>query len=121
MNSKWKLLLFIFFSMQLGGCSSKKQTSDNNSAEEIFGKYQHRASGNASLELHRDSTVTLQIKKNSVPVAENKEAFKNTGTFTFRNDSIFITWENGREVKSKFEKKNGLYTFRIGATRYEKE
>ena len=49
------------------------------------------------------------------------DAVHNEGTFTFRNDSIIINWKSGRQVKSKFEKKDGSYSFRIGSTTYKRK
>ena len=48
-------------------------------------------------------------------------ALQNKAAFTCRNDTIITIWEKGSQVKSKFEKKEGIYSFRIGYSTYKKK
>jgi hypothetical protein len=114
--------LFVFGCLLLDSCGTKKENEINNKQEPpIFGTYKHKSFGIATIELHNDSTVTLDIGKKSLLEPVKNDAVHRTGIFSYRNDSIFITWEKGTEIKSKFERKDSIYSFRIGATWYEKK
>ncbi|MEO7922842.1 MAG: hypothetical protein ABIR30_04135 [Chitinophagaceae bacterium] len=101
------LLIYILFT----GCGSNQQTNTDKT-ETIFGTYKHKASGKAFIELYKDSTARLDTGAALV---------NQTGKFSFRNDSIFIEWGSGKQVKSRFVKKKRFYFFYIGATRYQRE
>jgi hypothetical protein len=113
-------IFLLFINLFLAGCDSKKSTTGDQRDGPVFGLYKHNSSNNITVKLNDDSTAVLDLNKTSIQKKAGIGAVHKEGTFTCRNDSIIITWENGGEVKSKFEKKNDSYGFRIGSTRYER-
>ncbi len=113
-------IIFLLFS----SCGTKKNAPDktqNQTGEPVFGVYKFGASGKIQIQLNSDSTAVMDISNTQLQKSTGIASVNNEGAFTFRNDSIFINWKNGRQVKSKFVKKDGKYTFRIGSTPYERK
>lgn len=104
MNRFTPLLIIVL----LSACSSKKKQG-------ILGTY-FGAGGRAKIELLQDSTAHSSAK-----IPGSKNLLKQNGTFSIRNDSIFINWESGKQVGSRLEEKNGERFFKIGATNYKQE
>ncbi|MDZ4810950.1 MAG: hypothetical protein SGI96_22165 [Bacteroidota bacterium] len=105
-------------------CGSKKDTSDetqNQSDEPVFGIYKFDTKGKVQIQLNADSTAESDISNTDLQKTTGVKAVNNHGTFTFHNDSIFINWKSGRQVKSKFVKKDGTYSFRVGSTTYKRK
>ncbi len=105
----------------LGSCGSKRNTANDQPDEPVFGTYQFGNSGKFVIELKSDSTAVMDLKDLFDKENTGKPVIHKVGVFTCRNDSIFISWENGNKIKSKFERKKDRYSFRNGATIYERK
>lgn len=102
-------------------CGTKNTTPDSQPDEPVFGVYKFGASGKIQIQLNNDSTAVMDISNTQLQKGTGIAAVHNEGIFTFWNDSIFINWKSGRQVKSKFVKKDGTYSFRIGSTTYKRK
>jgi hypothetical protein len=114
----------VIICLVITSCDSKKGTSgeaQNQPEEPVFGIYKLDMKGKIQIQLNNDSTAVMDISNTQLQKGTGIAAVHNEGSFTFRNDSIFINWKSGRQVKSKFEKKDGTYSFRIGSTTYKRK
>ena len=125
---KYLIGIILYSCILLGeNCGSKKAAHNNEVIKTdmpVFGIYLFESKGKggnnvgkakATVELKNDSTAVLKMTTTATGDIHNE------GRFIFRNDSIFINWNNGSLIKSKFEKKVGYYSFRIGSTPYKRE
>lgn len=118
MNHSPTLVLIIFISLYTASCNSGEKTTPN---EPVFGIYQLKIKGKTTIELNPDSTVLMDVSFGSLQKKLDIVAEDKAGVFTMRNDSIFINWKDGKFVKSKFERNNNVYSFRIGSTTYQRK
>jgi hypothetical protein len=121
MRNRVKRLMPVIICWFFASCGSKSNTADSQPDEPVFGVYKSGASGKIQIQLNNDSTAVSDISNTQLQKTMDIDAVHNEGVFTFRNDSIFINWKNGHQVKSKFMKKDGTYSFRIGSTTYKRK
>ena len=121
MISSFRLIISALICILLVGCSSKSNTTSQEPDEPVFGVYKFGASGKIQIQLNNDSTAVSDISNTQLQKNMDIDAVHNEDAFTFQNDSIFINWKSGRQVKSKFVKKDGVYSFRIGSTTYKRK
>lgn len=106
--------IFVF-----AGASCKEQKTQKERAERtVFGQYKFSNSLRATITLRRDSIAVVNIKLAGNAQKSKLNSLTDRGTYTIYNDSIFITWKNGKKVSSAFVKTEKEYSFKIGATTY---
>jgi hypothetical protein len=125
---KYLIAMILYSCILLGvNCGSKKAADKNEVIKTdvpVFGIYLFESKGKVSKSVGK-AKATVELKNDSTAVLKMTTTItggvQNEGHFAFRNDSIFINWNNGSVIKSKFERKDGYYSFRIGSTPYKKE
>jgi len=118
----------VIICLLFSSCGSKKKNTGTQPEEPVFGIYKFGDSDKIQIQLNDDSTVVSKISNpklkkimDAIDKIDTVDSVNKESTFTFRNDSIFINWKNGRKVSSKFVKKDGIYSFRIGSTTYKRK
>lgn len=121
MRNIFSFVIPVVICLLFASCGSKKKTSDTQPDEPVFGIYKFDTKGKIQIQLNNDSTAVMDISNTQLQKGTGIAAVHNEGTFTFSNDSILVNWKSGRQVKSKFVKKDGTYSFRIGSTTYKRK
>lgn len=120
MNNVLKAITSAFILFFVIAYGSKKTAADNMSDVPIFGTYRFD-SDLSIIQLKEDSVAFMDIRNITIKKGADGSVIHSDGRFIYRNNSIFINWETGRQVKSKFEKKDGYYSFRNGANTYKRK
>jgi hypothetical protein len=94
---------------------NREVTEEEKSIAGIYrfaGRNKIHAQAQSTIELKSDGTATSDF------IAGGKYKMHSEGRFTFRNDSIFITWDYGKKIKSGFSKTSKFYYFNISGNSY---